>query len=778
MLPGFTLAFSDETVTLLHRTEEGWAPLGEVAPDASDLAEQMADLREQAEALAPEGIATKLAIPASQILYTSIPLLTDQDATAQVHAALDGLTPYEVSELRFDWTVEAGRAHLAVVARETLHEAEGFATDFGFNPVAFTAIAPEGRLPEEPFFGLTMVAARFLGGQEVERDDMLLRPPTLAAVPDPADIEALPEPEDPEPAFEAEPQPEPVFEAEPQAEDLAEVPVDMDIAEEEEVYAFLPDDDIAAHEPEEEPAQELPAAPPEDEPDPLPLEDEPLAEADTVEPEMIAPIIPAADDEDDTALPEDDAEFAEFPPAGEEELVEDEPEEDPSRLPGAESAAAFVVQPAATQPRPIPRVPEPPVFDHPSFTRRDTSLRADRAPPNFLRAGPVPAGRTPPLGAPTAEAPFVDFAQRSGTKPDMVPPPLRVTQNRARSTAGRGAAMSRPRPRMLGLLLTLLLLGALALVAIASSLFTGGNNDSASAGRPSISIFPMAQAATRPEQVVIAAPAPAAAFDLPTTLIERPIIQQDTRPAAPQMLAQADLTSSLPPRLRPRSAAAVPEATSASIVALTGSRPRTRPGTTIVAAAPAQVASAEGGLRVSPRPQRRAESAANAAIAMGTGTGLAVDISQRPEDRPSGVSQQSVNAAIVAALEPPPAPPIAPPVAAVQPAPQPVPQPAPRVAAPEADDEPEPIATAPRIPTSASVAQQATQNGKLPLGRTNVISISGSESNRSALVRQKNGRVSRLKVGDRIEGGVIAAITRNAIHYRKGNTLYAIEMPS
>lgn len=230
MQPSFALNFMDDSVSLLHRTKRGWLEVGRAAYDAPDLAEGLAYLRATALGLSPQGITTKLVIPQSQVRYFRIhaPGPTDAARRAQIAASLDGLTPYAAHELAFDWSGSGSEVTVAVVARETLAEAEGFAAEHRFAPVSFVTLPPEGGLDGtftgEPWFGPTAHASRVLpAGETVERDaepiTILARALPRAAVaepdPQPEPIPApLPEPEpepqpDPEPAPYPEPEPAP-----------------------------------------------------------------------------------------------------------------------------------------------------------------------------------------------------------------------------------------------------------------------------------------------------------------------------------------------------------------------------------------------------------------------------------------------------------------------------------------------------------------------------------------------------------------------------------------
>ncbi len=85
--------------------------------------------------------------------------------------ALDGATPYAVTDLVFDTRNDGPLTHIAAVARETLIEAEAFATEHRFHPVSFVAQADDHDFKGEAFFGPTGTAFQWLKpGEEVEPD--------------------------------------------------------------------------------------------------------------------------------------------------------------------------------------------------------------------------------------------------------------------------------------------------------------------------------------------------------------------------------------------------------------------------------------------------------------------------------------------------------------------------------------------------------------------------------------------------------------------------------
>ncbi|SLN44099.1 hypothetical protein ROJ8625_02198 [Roseivivax jejudonensis] len=88
-----------------------------------------------------------------------------------------------------------------------------------------------------------------------------------------------------------------------------------------------------------------------------------------------------------------------------------------------------------------------------------------------------------------------------------------------------------------------------------------------------------------------------------------------------------------------------------------------------------------------------------------------------------------------------------------------------------------PRTVSPSAPSNASVTQQATVRNALNLRSVNLIGVYGQPSNRRALVRLANGRYEKVKVGDRIDGGRVAAIGDSELRYVKGGRNLTLEMP-
>ncbi|WP_170397931.1 hypothetical protein [Ruegeria arenilitoris] len=88
-----------------------------------------------------------------------------------------------------------------------------------------------------------------------------------------------------------------------------------------------------------------------------------------------------------------------------------------------------------------------------------------------------------------------------------------------------------------------------------------------------------------------------------------------------------------------------------------------------------------------------------------------------------------------------------------------------------------PKAVAPKIPSSTSVARQATIDNALNLRKLNLIGVYGTPANRRALVRLPSGRYKKLKVGDRLDGGKVIAIGDSELRYQKKGRNLTLKMP-
>ena len=157
MRPNFALSLSFSGIQLLQRQENGWGRVGDVDIGSADLSGDLSALLSKAEALGSGPVETKLIIPDDQIKYLTVDATgLDKDALqSAVLSALDGATPYAVDELEFDFANETGKVHVAAVAKETLQEAEAFATEHGFAPLGFVAAPAADNFPKEASFGVS-----------------------------------------------------------------------------------------------------------------------------------------------------------------------------------------------------------------------------------------------------------------------------------------------------------------------------------------------------------------------------------------------------------------------------------------------------------------------------------------------------------------------------------------------------------------------------------------------------------------------------------------------
>ena len=168
MTTNFALSLSSDGIKLLQRVSDGWHLVSETELDVPDLGAALSQMRDDALALDPTGLRTKVLIPSEQIKF--ITLETAQTSIDDVMSALEGATPYATSDLVVDFDRNGGRTFIAAVARETLDEAEAFATQYNFAPVSFAAIPEQMTFKGEVFFGPSSIAPTLVDAA-VERDD-------------------------------------------------------------------------------------------------------------------------------------------------------------------------------------------------------------------------------------------------------------------------------------------------------------------------------------------------------------------------------------------------------------------------------------------------------------------------------------------------------------------------------------------------------------------------------------------------------------------------------
>ena len=191
MTPQFALVLSFDGITLLQRHAAGWERVGSVALTESDTLEQeLTRLRGLAQERAPGGFTTALVMPDAEVRYTEVAITAADRAgqRAEIRNALEGETPYDLDEIAFDWETSERTARVALVARETLEQAEEIARHHRFNPACFTAAPRASQFPRAPDFGASSTLETLLPeGDALVPDRRVIRE---GARPDPAPPEA------------------------------------------------------------------------------------------------------------------------------------------------------------------------------------------------------------------------------------------------------------------------------------------------------------------------------------------------------------------------------------------------------------------------------------------------------------------------------------------------------------------------------------------------------------------------------------------------------------
>ncbi|TKZ19268.1 hypothetical protein FAP39_11760 [Shimia litoralis] len=764
MKPNYALSLSYEGIGLLRRVVGGWHLIGEVALDADDLAGDLSALRDQASAMDGQGFACKIILPNDQIKYLAV----DTGRTGRKERlklagqALVDNTPYALDELAFDISAARRITHVAAVARDTLAEAEAFAVEHGFTPVSFAAIPPETEFPTEPFFGPTVLAA---GQTDI----------------DISSADALP--------IE-------IVSRGPLSEAQIETPL------------------AAADTPEQEPSKDVPPAPSETAPqDPAPQEH-------AAEPE-IPPVEPAASFSSIRAH----RSAPEATPSGE---LQGATRDDPSatraqRVRFDPTAALADLKPAAKVESDLPDPQEKP--DVAAAPQND--LQADQAGFSSQRSAPVPDAP-----APIAEKRTQTHTQTAKPKRDKTSKAAKKAQGAA-AFADRESPQIGGKPRHLGLILMLVLLAFLAVVALWASLFTDdgiaglfGTEDIPQIAELEQETAPVETNVLPPEQpmsltdsaevealtdinhptapttkeaearyavtgiweqapVQTATPPAGSTDDLYMTSIDRVVIAQDAvaLPSMPalqtdtSLLKQLDPVSAdtsfeldenglvvatasgslnpdgvmvylgrpsvLPAKFPDRATAVQSSQTTDQIARLATLRPQLRPSGLVET----NERATNGGRSIAElgniRPKARPALAKDAEEKDTTPTALAINSSVKPRLRPSNIAQIAARSK---SAEPVKATPVA-------------------------------ATVTPKIPSTASVARQATIQNAINLNKVNLIGVYGTSSSRRALVRLSNGRYKKVQVGDRIDGGKVAAISDSELRYVKSGRNVVLKLP-
>ncbi|UFM64357.1 hypothetical protein LOS78_02460 [Paracoccus sp. MA] len=161
----YALSFSEDAVHLQRRDRTGgqgganWRHLGSVDFASASFREEFTRLRAMATGAGIEAaLPVTLVIPDDQILYTTLTVAPGADRARAVGRALDGLTPYAIDDLAFDWEGDGDSVRVAAVARQTLREAHDFAMQYGFEGQGYCATPAPDLYPGEPVFVLEPAA--------------------------------------------------------------------------------------------------------------------------------------------------------------------------------------------------------------------------------------------------------------------------------------------------------------------------------------------------------------------------------------------------------------------------------------------------------------------------------------------------------------------------------------------------------------------------------------------------------------------------------------------
>ncbi len=794
MKPGFALLFNDNGLELLRRAKAGWQSIGTAALD-DDLATNLTFLRRTATEIAgPAGLASKLVLPRDQILVTTQTISDPSgDVPAQIKTLLVGMTPYAVDDLRFDWRMAGDQVQIAAIATETLEEAEQFALDNGLNPLSFAAEPLGDDFDGEANFGTTKAADTILKGA-VFAPDQEPTVATTAYVPPPADAKTEPASTDKTPDAEPKAEVVPVssgtpHDAAPEPSGSADdTPKDTDTTPHSEaMIAGVTVDTKPAP-----PADTGPSLSFQTTRSTPPTPSTGQSGLDQVV-SRVTPTLKA----DDPAPSQDAIKSLSF--------TVPTPPETPKPAPTP-------IAPATPAPKPVtpvivdtPPKPEQPQIEEPSAPVEP----AVAASPGFTVFGARKRKETPPARArlgllmtasliilmvliailyrpssddveqvditptvPAVDAPLVATVPEAA---DLIPEAAPLTPQvftleqaeaaYAQTGIWQRAAVVPTRPAtddlddifIASIDPNISATDAIALPAIPEPTIAfvapinpapaGQNFDIGSNGI----IVATPEGITTPEGArVFAGGATSRPLARPASILP-PEVSED---AAVVVSSQSDIR----PTPRPNDIAErIEQATQngPSRSELAGARPQPRPEALIarVLAEAEERAAAQANATAQAQADAEAKARVEAALAAAaeadltpevTGTELALASVAPPPRRPNDIADTAKKLAESTTVTP-----------------------ATRQA----------TVTTPSIPSRSSVTQAATVSNVIPLRKVAVIGIFGSSSNRSALIRAANGRTSTVKVGDRVDGGRVTAISETEVRYVKGSRNLVLAMP-
>lgn len=787
MKPAFALSLSFEGISLLHRAAGGWRLVGEVDINDKNFLNDLSELRDTALLLAPEGIDTKLILPNDQIRYLTVNTgsFEGETRTSIIESAVTEATPYDLHDLVYDTSPDGHLTHIAIVAHETLQEAEEFAASNGFNPVSFAAIPGENNFLGEPFFGPTQTARGFTGADAIEPDGIAV------VVIGPADIPT------PEPVPEPEPKPEtnvPLEGATPPVQSPPSQTEELPPEPKEETplpaigFASRRGKDESSAKPVAPPAPPPPApeiaafsssrsAPPPPTPGPAPIQ--PFAQPAAaiavaeVEPtaEFAAPRLPGQD----AASEKDRMTIFGARDGG----IGGKPKYLGLMLTVAlvlvlaavatwaalfsgvgffdDSSDQQKLQPAAV-PAPLDPVlenlPETPPTTAPASsvsTPPPTASLTDSSPQETeLASLPLEQGLTETDNA------ILDALQ---VEPETVPPETATNTETAEieedlSDEAGQLAGTNPETRYAATGIWDLAPTDLSTPSLIDldDLYVA-SIDRTDLSQDAVALPTPISYQTDLDVELPASPAAAGtAFVLDDQGLVTPTAEGTLNPDG--ILVYLGRPSRVPPAVPVRFEAA-PETDEAQ-ERLAGLRPRLRPGNLIEQAERGQLGGRSLQELAGIRPKLRPFAEKQQAEEDDTPTALAVVRAPRPKLRPQDLAatatRRTASLGSTAGLG--------------------------RDTGGRETGTVAPRTVKPKSPSPASVARQATLDNAINLRRVNLIGVYGTPSNRRALVRLPSGRYKKVKVGDRVDGGRVVAIGDSELRYQKGGRNMTLKIPS
>lgn len=671
-------------------------------------------------------------LPRDQILYTDVSISSSENAEAEIDAAMEGRTPYFLSELVIDWTMTAPTtARVAAIARETLDEAAAFADARGLQVAGFSSLAEAEDFPRPPSFG---------GGYV---DDMSTdAAPVSMQVPD---------------------------------EDFRDMAVAFTTVRDNRWSA--PSPAVSAPTDDGRPILQV------DDPTPvMQVRSSPLPPLNPGRPVNMAPVTPRV--RTDIAAGTLSGAAATLTPTGPSIRLK-EPSGNPQRtLLVFAVAAALTIGIAIVVWSILPLAPgrtsvSPPAESVQIVGDANTTQTAESAPdvpPPLVETETAALSESPsqesaPVLAPATEA---ELARAMPETLPLAPLPQETTQP---------AAPLEPSPSWLAGLRTeapfngldgsedatettndiyfaSIEPGNLAFDAIALPSARGFVAESlpeiglAPAETPETVDLAAVDPTTVPEDVQSGEPeAPdtgtaTAEPEAPAAQVD-PVLTEADIPASE--LRPTELAAALPDRApRPRPGGFTDEIERQQFGGLTreqlaGFKPRTRPEsaqTAAVESLPPAPEASELAVATSAPPRSRPrdfDAIVAAAVVQTRAEQITASIEFETPD-----TSAAIEAALAEDIEP-----------------EPRPQDTPRLA----------------IPSSASVARQATIENAIPLNKMNLVGVYGVPSDRRALIRLPSGSYVKVKVGDRVDGGTVAQINDSELLYRKGSRTFSLAMP-